>query len=168
MCLRSFCVTCVQLLFISKCVCVPVFPGLAEGEESAQVHGGQRCHALQPSDLHRGQLVDRTALAERCYFFPCLLQRLPVISFFLPFSAHPFLSMSLCLLCYFLFFFPIQRSNRSQAVDLKLSGALTVAQTESVCVLFLVCVDCGGRFLDLLSCMCFFMCIFFSFFHLCL
>ena len=68
----------------------------------------------------------------------------------------------------FLFFFPIQRSNRSQAVDLKLSGALTVAQTESVCVLFLVCMDCGGRFLDLLSCMCFFMCIFFSFFHPCL
>lgn len=119
MCLRSFCVTCVQLLFIRKCVCVPVFPGLAEGEESAQVHGGQRCHALQPSDLHRGQLVDRTALAERCYFFPCLLQRLPVISFFLPFSALPFLSMSLCLLCYFCYFFPHSKIQQVTSSGLK-------------------------------------------------
>ena len=74
-------------------MCVPVFPGLAEGEESAQVHGGQRCHALQPSDLHRGQLMDRAVLAECCYFFPlvccCVFQ---LFLSFCPFLPSPFFS----------------------------------------------------------------------------
>lgn len=35
-----------------------MFSGIAEREESAQIHGWQCCHALQPSDLHRGQLMN--------------------------------------------------------------------------------------------------------------
>ena len=105
MCLRSFCVTCVELLFISKCVFVPVFPGLAEGEESAQVHGGQRCHALQPSDLHRGQLMDRAALAEHCYFFP--MSAAASSSYFLlsAFFCHP-LSFHVTMFVVLFLFFP--------------------------------------------------------------
>ena len=76
-------------------------------------------------------------------FFPLSAAASSSYSLLSAFFCHPLSFHVTMYVVLFLFFFPIQRSDRSQAVDVKLSGALTVARTESVCVL-LVRMDYRG------------------------
>ena len=165
MCLRSFCVTCVELLFISKCVFL-CFQALLREKSQHKYTVGNVVMPFNPLTYTEVSWWTGQCLQSAVIFFPSSAAVSSNYSFLSALFCHPLSFHVTMFVVLFLFFFPIQRSNRSQAVDLKLSGALTVAQTGSVCVLFLVCMDCGGRFLDLFSACAF--SFVFSFFHLCL